>query len=368
MLLVIIFLLTHTVIFLKNFQFKAGQKFVVAASVVRKKNLDVILQASGIAQPINTIMVKSQIDGTILTANFQEGQMVTKDQLLFEIDPAPLQALYNQAVATLARDEADLNNKILQLQKSEKLYRNKFVSEQDYQQAQANFAVAKSTVQASKSAADAAKLQLGFTKIHAPINGIVGQTLVNPGNVIKAAAGTNLVSINQISPINIIFAIPENYLNEIVKNINNLEHLPVKVQVENRPCKERTGKLIFINNQVNSLNGMITLKAEFCNCDLAFWPGQFINVALTVKTIPDTLVVSSRAVQIGQAGPYVYIAEKTKVNKNNYFAKVKKVSVKIGVMNKEEIQVIEGLAVGQMVITEGHTHLTNDQIVEIYAN
>lgn len=313
-------------------------------------------------------MVKSQIDGTILTSNFQEGQMVTKGQLLFEIDPAPLQALYNQTIATLARDEADLHNKILQLQKSEKLYKNKFVSEQDYQQAQANFAVAKSIVQASKAAADAAKLQLGFTKIYAPINGIVGQILVNPGNVIKAAAGTNLVSINQITPVNIIFSIAENYLNELIKNLNSLQNLPVKVLVENRPCKERVGKLIFINNQINNLNGMITLKAEFCNCDLAFWPGQFVNVTLTIKTIPDAIVVPSRAVQVGQAGTYVYIAEKTKTNKNNYFAKVKKVPIKIGAMVHEEIQVLDGLTFGQTVITEGHTHLVDDEIVEIYAN
>lgn len=332
------------------------------------KNIDVNVKASGIVQPLNTIMVKSQIDGTILNASFQEGQIVNKGQLLFEIDPLPLKAIYNQAVATLAKNEAELKNTILQLQKSERLYKNKFVSEQDYQQAQANFEVTQSIVQGSKAALDAAKLQFDFTKIYSPITGVAGQILVNPGNVIRSAAGTNLVNINQITPVNIVFSIPEDHLSELIKNINNLQNLPVKVHVENKKCKERFGKLIFINNEINNLNGMISLKAEFCNCDLAFWPGQFINVTLIIKKISNALVVPSRAIQVGQAGTYVYVAEKIKPNKQGYFAKVKRVLVKVGTMMQDEIEVIDGLQAGQIVVTEGHTHLVDDEIVEIYAH
>ncbi len=362
-LLLCVSLFTHVITIFSNFKFNSKQKFVVAASKVIQKNVKVDIGSSGNVQPLTTIVVKSQIDGIIINAGFKEGELVRSGQLLFEIDPEPLQAAYDQARANLARDRAQLQNSCLQLKKYEKLHRNKFVSDLDYEQILTNFKESEAMVQASIAAVDAARVQLEFTKIYAPITGTVGQILIDPGNAIKASAGASLVSINQMNPINVLFTIPEEHLPELIKNINDLENLEVKLGNE-----EKIGKLIFLDNQVNSLNGMITLKAEFCNCDLAFWPGQFVNIVLTIKQLSNALVVPSRAVQEGQQGAYVYIAEKIKDNKNSYFAKVKRVLVKTGPITKDQIVVVDGLQFGQTVVTEGHGHLTDDDIVEIYTD
>ncbi|MGD0466456.1 MAG: efflux RND transporter periplasmic adaptor subunit [Gammaproteobacteria bacterium] len=362
-----VFLFTHIVAFLVNFKFHTVPKFIVATDKVVQKNVNINVNASGTVQPLTTIIVKSQVDGIILNATFTEGQMVQQGQLLFEIDPCPLQALYNQAVANLSRDQAELENAKLQLQKSETLHVNKFVSDQDYQQAIANFNAATAVVQASMAALDAAGVQLRFTKIYSPITGVTGQILVNPGNLIKTAAGTGLVSINQINPINVLFSIPEEHLPELIKNINNLEKLTVMAHTEGRVCTEHLSRLTFVDNQVDSLNGMIALKAEFCNCNLAFWPGQFVNISITIKNLLDALVVPNRAVQVGQQGTYVYIAEPIKPNKKGIFAKVKKILVKTGPVLQDETAIIDGLQFGQIVVTEGHSHLVDNDIVEIYA-
>ena len=367
-LLLIVFLFTHAVTFFVNFKFNSLPKFIVATDKVVQKNVKVNVNASGTVQPLTTIIVKSQVDGVILNATFREGQMVQRGQLLFEIDPSPLQAVYNQAIANLARYQAELQNAQLQLQKSEKLYIDKFVSDQDHQQAIANFKAAKATVQASMAAVDAADVQLRFTKIYSPIAGVVGQILINPGNLIKTAAGTGLVSINQINPVNVLFSIPEEHLPELIKNISNLENLVVMAHTEGRACSEHRSRLTFVDNQVNSLNGMIGLKAEFCNCNLAFWPGQFVNIGVTIKNLLNALVVPNRAVQVGQQGAYVYVADPIKTHKKGCFAKVKKTLVKIGPVMQDETAIMDGLQFGQIVVTEGQSHLVDNDIVEIYAH
>ena len=366
--IIFIFLFTHIGAFFVNFKFNSASKFIVATSQVEQKNVKVNVRASGIVQPLTTIVVKSQVDGIILNATFIEGQMVEQGQLLFEIDPAPFQALYNQSVANLSKAQAELQNAQLQLQKSESLYKNKFVSEQDYEQAIANCEAAQATVQAAMAALDAAGVNLRFTKIYSPITGIAGQMLVDPGNAIKAAAGTSLVSINQINPVKVLFSIPEEHLPDLIKNIHNLDNLSVTAHTENTVCTEHFSKLAFVDNKVNSLNGMIALKAEFCNCNLAFWPGQFVGVSLTIKNLLNTLVVPNRAVQVGQQGTYVYVAIPVKHTKKSFFAKVKKTLVKIGPIIQDETAIIEGLQLKQIVITEGHSHLVDNEIVEIYAH
>ena len=360
---VIIFLFTHVGTYLLNFKFHSTQNFVVAVDKVIKKNVKVKIQASGKIQPQTAIIVKPQIDGVILNAAFTEGQIVQKGQLLFEIDPSQLQALHNQATANLARNQAELQNSQLQLQKYGKLRRNNFVSEQDYQQVIANFKMSEASVEASVAAVESAKVQLDFTKIYSPITGVTGQILVNPGNAIKAATGVGLVNINQTNPVNVLFTIPEEYLPELIRNINNLEDLTVHLS-----GFSNVGKLIFIDNQVDNLNGTIALKAEFCNCDLALWPGQFVNISLVIKNLTNALIVPSRAIQICQQGAYVYVAEKIKTRKKSYVAKAKKTLVKIGDVIDSETVVISGLQDGQIVITEGQAHLIDNTIVEIYAN
>jgi multidrug efflux system membrane fusion protein len=223
--------------------------------------------------------------------------------------------------------------------------------------------MSEASVQASVAAVESAKVQLDFTKIYSPITGVTGQILIDPGNAIKAATGVGLVNINQTNPVNVLFTIPEEYLPELIRNINNLEDLTVHLS-----GFSNVGKLIFIDNQVDNLNGTIALKAEFCNCDLALWPGQFVNISLVIKNLTNALIVPSRAIQICQQGAYVYVAEKIKTRKKSYVAKAKKTLVKIGDVIDSETVVISGLQDGQIVITEGQAHLIDNTIVEVYAN
>lgn len=357
--LISIFLFTHVVKSLFNFKSYSSHPFTVAVIPVIAKDVSINLHASGKVQAATTIVVKPQVDGIIFNTHFTEGKMVQKGQLLFEIDPATLQAIYNQATANLARTKADFKNTELQLQKYKKLYKNSFVSTQDFQQILTNFEMSKASMQAATAAVEAAKVQLNFTKIYSPIAGVTGQILIDSGNAVKAGIG--LVSINQINPINVQFNIPEEHLPELIKNINSLDKLSVQLAEF-----KNAGKLIFFDNQVDNLNGTVTLKAEFCNCDLTLWPGQFVNIILTVKKVPNALVVPNHAVKVGQQGTYVYIAEKIKNNKKSYLATAKKTLVTLGPVLGNETVIINGVQAGQIVITEGQAHLTDNATVEIY--
>ncbi len=339
------------------------QNFVVTAHAVQKKDIPIIINANGKVQSITSVLIKPQVDGIILNAYFKEGAMVTKGQLLFEIDPSTLQAIYNQATANLNRSLADLKNAELQLDKYTKLYQKKFIAEQDYQQILANFKISKANNEAATAALDASKVQLDFTKIYSPINGIAGQILVKPGNVIKMVSNVGLVNINQLNPIQVAFTVPDEYLAELSRNIGQLEKFKVKLT-----DYDKIGRLVFLDNHVDELSGTILLKAEFCNANYALWPGKFVNIDLHIKTLPQALVVPNRAVQFGQQGNYVYVVEKIKTFKNSYIGKTKRISVKITEIFNNETVISDGLQADQLVVTEGHGHLTDNMIVEIYAD
>lgn len=362
--LIFVFLFGHYVRLLFKIKFTNNiQNFVVKVHLVEKKDIPIIIHANGKVQPITSVLINPQVDGVILNAHFKEGSMVTKDQLLFEIDPSTLQAVYNQATANLNRSLADLKNAELQLDKYTKLYQKKIIAEQDYQQILANFKISKANNEAALAALDASKVQLNFTKIYSPINGIAGQILVKPGNVIKMSSNVGLVKLNQLNPIQVAFTIPDEYLSVLAENVNQLEKFTVKLTDYDKP-----GRLVFVDNHVDELSGTILLKAEFCNANYALWPGKYVNIDLHIKTLPQALVVPNRAVQIGQQGHYVYVVEKIKTFKNSYISKTKRISVKVDEIFNNETVILDGLQACQLVVTEGHSHLTDNMMVEIYAD
>lgn len=347
------------------FKFKAKNKiqnFVVAYDSIQRKDIPIIINTHGKVQAISNVVIKPQIDGTILNSYFEEGSIISKGQLLFEIDSSSLQAMQNQSIANVNRSAADLKNAELQLNKHTKLYQKKFISEQEYEQILANFKISKANHEAAMASLDASKIQLGFTKIYSPINGIAGQILVKPGNVVKSVSNSGLVNINQLNPIQVSFTISDEYLLELTKNIQQLEKFEVKLIDYNN-----TGKLVFIDNHVDDLSGTILLKAEFDNANYTLWPGKFVNIALHLKTLPQALVIPNRAIQIGQNGSYVYTVEIIKNFKNTYRGKVTKTLIEVGDILNNETVVINGLQEGQMVVTEGHGHLADQMIVEMYA-
>ena len=370
-----IFFVTHGIKYFFSPKPSSFAVMVVKVDPVIQKDVEVEILVSGLVQPSAIIGLQAQTNGTVLNTNFKKGQLVEKGQLLFEIEDSLQKAAYNQAIANLDKSKANLKNSELELKKHNELYDNNVISDQEYQQVLTKYEVAKAAYTEAEAGVDTAKIQLGYTKVYSPITGVAGEILLDPGNIVKAGAET-LVNIHQVNPVNILFNLSEAHLPDLMKSINNLDLFKVSLvdyymgnsncmnDIYNYNKDSNQGKLIFVNNTVDHLNGTIALKAEFSNNSLYLWPGQFVNLNFTIKKLADVLVVPSRAVQSSQQGTYVYVAEKKKRSKKQ-FAKVKKTLVEIGSILKEEIVIINGLSKGQMVVTEGHGHLIDNSIVEM---
>lgn len=276
----------------------------VRVATVESRTMPVTLQAIGNVEAISTVTIKPQISGQLMKVHFQEGDFVRKGQLLFTIDRAPFEAALRQAEATLARDQAQTLNAKLDAQRYEGLGREGVVSKQQVDAAQATFNAMEATVAADKAAVETAKINLEYTSIYAPINGRTGNVGAKEGNLVKANDVPILVTINQIEPIYVTFSIPEQQLADVKKYMGT-KTLRVAAAPQGSG-QQFEGKLTFIDNAVDLTTGTIKLKATFANQQRALWPGQFVDVGLTLTSQPNALVVPSAALQTGQNGTYVY--------------------------------------------------------------
>ncbi len=325
----------------------AAVPVLVAQSFVTNVPVQIQPPPVGHVTPYSTVTVHSQIGGIISQVHFQEGQEVKKGDLLFTIDPGPARAALAQARANLARDRAQLENAKIQFDREKKLFDQKLVSQDDYDTSRAGMDALQGTVQADEAAVTNAELNLGYTEIRAPINGVAGSLQSFAGNVVKAPDDT-LLTINQIHPIYIAFAVPEQYLPEIRKEM--AEHtLKVEATYEGMMVPPPQGELTFINNTVDEATGTILLKATFSNENSALWPGQFVNVELTLSDLTNAIVVPSPAVQTGQKGEYIYVVKSDKT--------VEERPVTIGITYQGETVVVKGLKAGETVVTDGQSRL-----------
>jgi membrane fusion protein, multidrug efflux system len=301
----------------------------------------------GHVTPYSTVTVHSQLQGMISEVHFKEGQAVKKGQLLFTIDPRPEQAALAQAQANLARDEAQLENARIQFEREQKLLEQKLVSQDEFDTNKAAMDALQGTVQADEAAVTNAELNLEYCEIRSPIDGVTGALQSYVGNVVKAPDDT-LLTINQIHPIYVEFAVPEQYLPEIKREMR--EHpLKVSVTYQNMNVAPPEGELTFINNTVDQSTGTIDLMATFPNENNALWPGQFVNVALTLSELTNAIVVPSQAVQTGQNGEYIYVVKPDKT--------VEEQPVTIGITYQSETVVQSGLKEGETVVTDGQSRL-----------
>lgn len=326
---------------------------VTVASVI-KKAVPVQIRSIGNVEAYSTVGVKSQIGGVLMHVHFKEGQDVKKGDLLFTIDPRPYEAALQQTEANLAKDSAQLENASEQVRRYAELVKKGYVAQEQYDQILTNSAALEATVNADKAAVENAQLQLKYCYIYSPLSGRTGSLSFNEGNLIKANADTSMVVINQIQPIYVNFSVPEHDLPEIRK------HMALgKVTVEAfMPDYERPeeGTLTFIDNTVDPATGTIALKAAFDNRERALWPGQFVNVQITLTTIRDAVVVPSQAVQIGQQGQFVYVVRED-------LAEIRQITVSI---THDDMTVIEkGLETGEQVVTDGQIRLMPGAKVEI---
>jgi multidrug efflux system membrane fusion protein len=321
-----------------------------------QKAVPVQIRAVGNVEPYSTVSVKSQVTGVIERAHFKEGQDVKKGQLLFTIDPRPFEAALKQAEANLARDTAQLRNLREQVRRYADLVEKQYVSREQYDQIKTNADAAEAVVNANKAAVENAKVQLSYCYIYAPINGRVGSLLVNEGNLVRVNDGAPLVVINQVNPINVTFAVPEQHLADVKRHMGGGQ-LKVAAGFQSDEGRPEQGNLAFIDNAVDRATGTIKLKAEFANRERRLWPGQFVNVALTLSTQGDAVVVPSETIQIGPEGQQVFVVKQDK--------QVEMRLVTVGRTLGGESVITKGLAPGETVVLEGQFLLGPGSRVEI---
>jgi membrane fusion protein, multidrug efflux system len=272
------------------------------------KTVPVRLRAIGNVEPFTTVAVKARIDGQIVAVHFKEGDEVRKGDTLFEIDRRPLQAQLQQAQANLLKDRALLDHANEQDKRYKDLLEKKFVSPDAYAQIRTNSETAAAQVSADQAAIESARLQLDYCTIRSPITGYAGKIQIQEGNLVKANDTFSLVVINQVVPINASFSVPEQSLSAVRKYQSDGE-LQVTAQVPNSGFAPVPGKLSFIDNTTDATTGTIKLKAQFPNTDKALWPGQFVDVVLTLTHQDNAIVVPPTAIQNGPNGQYVFIVK-----------------------------------------------------------
>jgi membrane fusion protein, multidrug efflux system len=321
----------------------------VIAAAVRKADVPVYLDGVGTIKALNTVTVRPQVDGRLLSVNFVEGQNVQRGFVLAQIDPVTYQAAYDQAVAKKAQDEATLANARIDLERYNRLVATNSVPRQQLDTQKATVAQLEAQVKLDQAVIDNAKAVLDYTNVIAPIDGRTGIRLVDQGNYVRAADPTGLVVITQLQPISVLFTLPQQQLGEVNRAAAR-RTLPVEVLGSDNKTGVEKGELKVVDNQVDQTTGTIKLKAEFPNRELQLWPGQFVNVRLLINTLEQVVVAPTAAVQRGPNGTFVYV-----VQPDNKVA-IRSIAVS---QQDETLSVIDnGLQPDERVVTTGFARLT----------
>ncbi|QHP70527.1 efflux RND transporter periplasmic adaptor subunit [Bradyrhizobium sp. LCT2] len=328
----------------------------VLAATPRIQDVPVYLDGVGAIRALNTVTVRSQVDGKLIAVNFTEGQDVKKGDVVGEIDPALYQATYDQAVAKKAQDQAQLANQRIDLTRYEQLAASNAGSKQQADTQRALVAQTEALVKADQAAIDNAAATLSYTKIVAPISGRAGLRQVDQGNIIHAADTTGLVVITQLQPIAVWFSLPQQQIMR-VNAAAAKGALAVDVFGNDGVTVIDTGKLTGIDNQVDQTTGTLRLKAEFPNANYQLWPGQFVNVRLKVETLMQALVVPTSAVQRGPIGTFSYVIGEDNV--------VSAKPVTVTQQNEHDAVIASGLSANDRVVTTGFANLSDGSKVVV---
>ncbi|MGA2852807.1 MAG: efflux RND transporter periplasmic adaptor subunit [Verrucomicrobiota bacterium] len=318
----------------------------------------------GHAMAYSTVTVRPQVGGILQEVHFKEGQEVKKGGLLFTIDPRPALAALAAARAALARDTAQLENAKIQFDREQKLLGQKLVSQDEFDTSKAGMDALAGTVAADEAAVTNAALNLEFTEIRAPLDGVTGSLQFHEGNVVSAP-GDTLVTINQIHPIYVQFGVPEQFLPVIQREMRG-RTLRAVATFENMGAPPPEGELTFVDNAVDATTGMIQLRAAFPNADNALWPGQYVHVTLTLSELTNAIVVPSQAVQTGQNGQFIYVVKTNPTNTAVRFVENRPVAT--GITYRGQTVVEGGLKAGETVVTDGQLRLAPGVKVNVKAS
>jgi membrane fusion protein, multidrug efflux system len=327
----------------------------VLAIDARIADVPVYLDGVGTARALNTVTVRPQVDGKIISISFTEGEDVPKGFVLAKIDPTTYQAQYDQAVAKKAQDEAQLANARLDHERYTRLAQTHAVNKQQLDTQRALVAQLEAQVNLDQAAIDNARAILAYTDIIAPLAGRTGIRLVDEGNIVRASDAIGIVIITQIQPISVFFHLPQQNMPELTRGLAQ-GRLPIDaLGSEGNPIDN--GKVQVMDNQVDQTTGTIKLKALFPNKQLQLWPGQFINVRVLINILRQVVVVPTAAVQRGPSGAYVYIV------KDDLTVTVRPITVTQ--QNEREAAIVAGLTAGELVVTTGFARLAEGTKVSV---
>ncbi|EIM25672.1 efflux RND transporter periplasmic adaptor subunit [Microvirga lotononidis] len=328
----------------------------VQAASVEESDIPIYMTGLGSVQALNTVTVRSRVDGQIDKIAFQEGQMVKEGDLLLQIDPRPFQAALDQAVAKKAQDEAQLVSAKADLERTRQLITRDFASKQQLDVQQANVNSLNAQIQADQGAIDNATTQLSYTTIRAPLTGRTGLRQVDQGNIVHASDTNGIVQIAQIEPIAVIFTAPEAELSGILK-AQGQGPLKVWALTSSGKTPLAEGELTLVNNQVDSATGTVRLKAQFANKDHSLWPGMSVDARLLVRTLKGVAAVPNTAVQRGPQGLFAYVVKTDNT--------VEMRPIKVGVITADKAVIESGVSVGERVVTAGHYRLQPGASVQV---
>jgi len=320
----------------------------VTVVTVAQQDVPFRLQAIGNVEPFSTVALKARVDGQIVEVNFKEGQEVRQGSALFKIDPRPFEAALRQAEANFLRDTAEKDQARSQERRYLELLQKNFVSKEAYAQIRTKAETAEAVAEASRAALDNAKLNLEYCTIRSPIDGYTGKIQISKGNLVKANDTNALVMLNQVHPIYVNFAVPEQRLGAI-RGYMARRPIAVEAGPPNSDKPAASGTLVFVDNAVDQTTGTIKLRATFQNKDNGLWPGQFVRVTVKLYEQKDAIVVPTQSVQTGPDGQYVFVV------KPDMTAEVRKVTVDR--TDGDNAIVAKGLAKGEQVVVRGQLRL-----------
>jgi multidrug efflux system membrane fusion protein len=329
----------------------------VRTITAQAKDLPVHLKAIGTVTPLNTVTVKSRVDGQLLRVAFEEGQRVKRGQLLAEIDPASYRIQLAQAEGQLQQSTAQVASARSDLERLRDLHEKHLVTTQQFELQQALVAEREGALASVQAQVDDARLRLSYTRIVAPISGRVGLRTIDAGNLVREGDTDGLVVITQSRPIAVSFTIPEVDLPSVLDPFRAGETLKVEAWDRSDRTVLATGKLTTLDNQIDTATGTLRLKAEFANQDERLFPNQFVNIRMQVRTLKQAVVIPSAAVQFGSRGTYVYVVDADK--------KARVRDVVLGPVDGRQQAVTTGLKAGEAVVLEGIDRLRDGRGVVV---